>query len=95
MPVARSLTLDRSVMHVSIAGDIPLEHPEVKAFDIIRHLERLLTFIDGSFHVGGNGAVPLVGFAYGEDDASSRQKAISTHSWDATHGLPRDCGRRD
>ncbi len=70
MPVARSLTLDSSVMHVSIAGDIPLDHPAVTAFNVsVGHFEHLLAFIDGSFSRGSEGPVPLIGSAYGDDDA--------------------------
>jgi uncharacterized protein (TIGR02117 family) len=70
VPVVKSLTLDRAVMHVELAGDIPFDRPEVSIIDIdAAGFDRLLTFIRGSFTVGENGPIPLLGSAYGNHDA--------------------------
>jgi uncharacterized protein (TIGR02117 family) len=70
VPVLKSLTLDRSVMHVELAGDIPFDRPEVSIIDIdAAGFDRLLTFIRGSFTVGESGPIPLLGSAYGDHDA--------------------------
>jgi uncharacterized protein (TIGR02117 family) len=70
IPVLKSFTLDRAVMHVELAGDIPFDHPEVSTIDIdAAGFDRLLTFIRASFTAGENGPIPLLGSAYGNDDA--------------------------
>ncbi|WP_082597456.1 TIGR02117 family protein [Rhizobium sp. Root708] len=89
MPVAQSFTLDRSVMHVSLAGDIPLGDPAVTAFGVTAaHFDRLLGFIGNSFSKEGGTAVPLVGFAYGNNDAFFEAKGyfnafIGCNTWTA------------
>lgn len=70
MPVARSLTLDRSVMHVSLAGDIPLDHPAVTLINVSGEgFERLLHFVDSSFSRNADGPVLVAGAGYGDNDA--------------------------
>jgi uncharacterized protein (TIGR02117 family) len=69
MPVLKSFTLDSSVMHVALAGDIPLDHPAVKAIDVSEQgRERLLGFIERSF-AGEPGKPVALGVSYGTDDA--------------------------
>jgi uncharacterized protein (TIGR02117 family) len=69
-PVLKSFGLDRSVIHVELAGDIPLDAPPVTAIDIdAEGLERLKQFILGSFVQADNGPVPLLGGNYGPNDA--------------------------
>jgi uncharacterized protein (TIGR02117 family) len=69
-PVLKSLSLDRSVMHVSLAGDIPLDHPTVMAVDLdgegYRRLQRFI--LDGFTKQTGK-PIPLSGSSYGQDDA--------------------------
>jgi uncharacterized protein (TIGR02117 family) len=69
MPVLKSFTLDSSVMHVALAGDIPLDHPSVKPISVSgQGRERLMGFIQGSF-AGERGKPVALGISYGADDA--------------------------
>ncbi|WP_064684824.1 TIGR02117 family protein [Rhizobium bangladeshense] len=69
MPVLRALTIDRSVLHVDLAGHIAEPQPAVMAFDIgDEQLARLRNFISDSF-VRDAGEVKLISNAgYGEID---------------------------
>nr|WP_296102558.1 TIGR02117 family protein [uncultured Agrobacterium sp.] len=70
MPVLKSLTLDRSVMHVALAGDIALADPSVLPVDLSAPgYERLIDFIAASFSQADGEQVPLPGQSYGKDDA--------------------------
>ena len=69
MPVLKALTLDRSVMHVDLFGDIPEPHPAVTAFEIGEEaFDRLTAFIDGSFERIGGEPVLIAGASYGSVD---------------------------
>nr|WP_245304761.1 TIGR02117 family protein [Rhizobium multihospitium] len=70
-PVLKSFTLDRSVIHAELAGDIPLDAPAVTVIGIDADgLERLKRFILDSFEqAAGGGPVPLLGSNYGPNDA--------------------------
>ena len=70
MPVLRSFTLDRSVMHVDVTGDFPADMAGVKRLRISEEgYQRLLAGIRASF-VRNDGKVQLVpGAAYGLTDA--------------------------
>ncbi|WP_281410673.1 TIGR02117 family protein [Ensifer oleiphilus] len=69
MPVFRALTVDRSVMHVDIAGAIIEPQPSIASVDLERgEFENLMTFIAGSFARNGNAVVPVEGFSYGYAD---------------------------
>lgn len=70
-PVARALTLDRSVMHVSVAGAIDASQDGVLAIDLSpAGFERLLRHVMQGFAVAGRQASPAVveGGSYGEYD---------------------------
>lgn len=70
MPVLRGLTIDASVMHVELAGDIPLASPNVTALEIgDEGHAKLLAFIRSSFTEAAGGPEVLPGFAYGQYDA--------------------------
>lgn len=70
LPVLKSFTLDRSVMHVSLAGDIPLSDPSVTALHLSGEgYEKLIDFILGSFVDDQGKQMPLMGKSYGPDDA--------------------------
>lgn len=70
VPVLKSFTLDRSVIHAELAGDIPLDAPAVTAISLdAEGLERLKQFILGSFEQKNNQPSPLIGSNYGENDA--------------------------
>jgi uncharacterized protein (TIGR02117 family) len=70
LPLFKGVTLDRSVMHVSIAGDIPLSHSDVTALSLSdAGYENLVAFILGSFAMEKGKQMPLVGTSYGEYDA--------------------------
>ncbi|MCX8996687.1 TIGR02117 family protein [Rhizobiaceae bacterium BDR2-2] len=69
LPVLRALTLDRSVMHVDVAGHIPDTHPAVSSFDLDgAGYRRLLAFIAGSFAGAPDRVVPAADSGYSERD---------------------------
>lgn len=69
MPVFRALTVDRSVMHVDIAGPIVEPQPSVASIDLDRaDFEKLLTFVSESFARKGGAVLPIEGFSYGYAD---------------------------
>ena len=69
-PVLKSFTLDRSVIHAELAGEIPDNAPGVTALSIDGEgLERLKQFILGSLVLADSGPVSLPGSNYGENDA--------------------------
>lgn len=69
-PVARALTIDRSVMHVSLTGAIDPAHPAVMPIDLIEAaFMRLLASIEASFTADAQGRPILVaGAQYTEFD---------------------------
>ncbi|PWW04001.1 uncharacterized protein (TIGR02117 family) [Hoeflea marina] len=70
-PLARALTLDRSVMHMELAGDIDPVHPSVQPVLLSgAGFETLIAGIEASFARDGAGRpVPIAGASYGEFDA--------------------------
>lgn len=69
MPVLRALTIDRSVMHVDVAGGISETHPAVTVLNVDgERFEQLLGFVNDSF-IRENGAVlPIGDRGYGDYD---------------------------
>ncbi|QIA25974.1 MAG: TIGR02117 family protein [Mesorhizobium sp.] len=60
VPVMKALTLDASVMHIDVAGNIVEPHPDVAGFDISEErFAALLDFITASFQQGPNGPIPV------------------------------------
>ncbi|MBB4290889.1 uncharacterized protein (TIGR02117 family) [Rhizobium leguminosarum] len=69
LPVLRALTIDRSVLHVDLAGHISEPQPAVAAFDIgDDQLARLRNFISDSFVRGAGTVKPIPDAGYGEID---------------------------
>jgi uncharacterized protein (TIGR02117 family) len=69
MPVLKSFIVDQSVMHVALAGDIPLTDASVSVLNISGDgYQSLLGFIDGSFARPQDNPVALLGKSYGSDD---------------------------
>lgn len=70
-PLFSALTVDQSVMHVSIAGAIEESGFPVRPFDLSNdEFERLVAFIASSFRRGQDGRpVVVAGAAYGAHDA--------------------------
>lgn len=65
----KALTIDRSVMHVDVAGDIALPNLVAMPFDISEQgFERLLDFIDQSFERSGSEPKVIPDAGYGETD---------------------------
>jgi len=76
LPVLRALSLDRSVMHVALAGDIALPHPAVTAVDLdASAFAALLDHVEASF-VAGDGGFRLVAPGYGAHD-----RFYEAHGW--------------
>lgn len=70
LPLFKGVTIDKSVMHVSIAGDIPLSNADVTALSLSdARYENLVDFILGSFATEQGKQVPLIGTSYGKYDA--------------------------
>ncbi|CAN7681294.1 TIGR02117 family protein [Mesorhizobium sp. LjNodule214] len=69
VPVLKALTLDASVMHVDIAGNIAEPHPDVAGFDISEErFSALLDYIATSFQQGPNGPIAIENAAYSRFD---------------------------
>ncbi|WP_287093327.1 TIGR02117 family protein [Mesorhizobium sp.] len=69
VPVMKALTLDASVMHIDVAGNIVEPHPDVAGFDISEErFAALLDFITASFQQGPNGPIPVENAAYSRFD---------------------------
>ncbi|ANK86932.1 urease-associated protein [Rhizobium sp. N1314] len=69
LPVLRALTIDRSVLHVDLAGHIAEPQPDVTAFDIGGdELARLRQFIADSFVRNAGEIAPIPDAGYGEID---------------------------
>ena len=76
MPVLRAFTLDRSVMHVAVAGDIPLMHPAVTVLDLdAKAFAALLDHMEGSFVMDADG-FRLAAPGYGDHD-----RFYEAHGW--------------
>lgn len=68
-PLLRGLTVDRAVMHVDVAGDIPEPHPEVVGFDLDdARFAAVVKRIEASFSREAGRPVPLPEFRYGQYD---------------------------
>lgn len=69
LPVLRALTIDRSVMHMDLAGHITEPQPAVAAFEVNDEQMALLRdFISDSFIRDAGEAVPIPDAGYGEID---------------------------
>ncbi|MDR9773611.1 TIGR02117 family protein [Rhizobium hidalgonense] len=69
LPVLRALTIDRSVMHVDLAGHITEPQPSIAAFDIGGdQMRRLRNFISDSFVRYTGVVAPISDAGYGEID---------------------------
>ncbi|MFS8145097.1 TIGR02117 family protein [Rhizobium sp. BR 249] len=69
LPVLRALTIDRSVLHVDLAGHITEPQPGIAAFDIDDdQLARLRNFILDSFIRNEGEIAPIPNAGYGEID---------------------------
>lgn len=69
IPVLKALTLDRSVMHVDVAVDIPEPHPDIMGIDLSNdRFSALLDSIDATFARDAAGPLPIVGVAYTDHD---------------------------
>ncbi|GAA4110346.1 TIGR02117 family protein [Aminobacter aganoensis] len=68
-PVLAALTLDSSVMHVDLAGDVALPQPTVSRFDVSEAgFASMLDFIERSFVRSATGVQRIPGVAYGAYD---------------------------
>lgn len=70
LPVLRALTVDRSVMHVSVAGPIDLSHPTVRLLaTTVEGRSRMIATIRASFAREDNIPIVISGASYGPDDS--------------------------
>ena len=68
-PVFKALTLDRSVMHVDVFGEIPEPHPAITGFEISEAaFSRLIAFVEGSFERADGEPVAIAKEGYGATD---------------------------
>jgi uncharacterized protein (TIGR02117 family) len=66
----RPLPVDRSALHVSVAGPIDTGHPAVRSLSVTKEVRlRMLAAIRASFVRKGGRAVAIPDAAYGPDDA--------------------------
>lgn len=88
-PLLKGLTLDVSVMHVQLTGEISQPQPNVSAIDLDEAgFQALLGFIEASFQKGANGPIPIDGAAYNDYDgffeANGRFTAVmGCNTWTA------------
>lgn len=69
MPVFRALTIDRSVMHVDVAGPIDETHPAIRIFDLRpANFNNLSDFIQASFLREEGKVVMIADAGYGQYD---------------------------
>lgn len=69
LPVLKALTVDRSVLHVSVAGPIDQNHPSVRPLMISQEgRSRMIAAIRASFVRNSGTPVPIPGAGYGLDD---------------------------
>lgn len=89
LPALRALTIDRSVLHVDVAGGIPEAAPSISRFDIDdQGFQDLLTFIEKSFAAEGQTPAAIPGAHYGRHDAFFEAKgyfnaAVGCNTWTA------------
>ncbi len=77
LPVFKALTVDRSVLHASVAGPIDLGHPSVRKLAITDEgRRRMITEIHGSFLREDGMPVAVPGAAYGLDDAFFEARGV-------------------
>ncbi|MBL0372469.1 TIGR02117 family protein [Rhizobium sp. KVB221] len=70
LPVLRALTIDKSVMHVDVAGMLPVDAPAITRHEVDEAgFERMLVFIQSSFALDKETPVPIPGAGYGRYDA--------------------------
>lgn len=70
LPTFKGLTLDRSVMHVEIAGDIDRHDPSVTVVNVTgAGMAALADAVRNSFSDGIDGPMLLAGLSYGQYDA--------------------------
>lgn len=68
-PLFKGLTLDVSVMHVQMTGEISQFEPDVTAIDLDEaSFQALLGYIQSSFRHGPAGVIPIDGAAYNDFD---------------------------
>ncbi|PDS75491.1 TIGR02117 family protein [Rhizobium sp. L43] len=89
LPVLRALTIDRSVLHVDLAGHITEPQPAVAAFDVSDdQLARLINFISDSFVRDAGEIAPIPNAGYGEIDRFFEAKGyfnalVGCNTWTA------------
>lgn len=77
LPVLKALTLDGSVMHVSVSGPLDLGHPSVRAISVTtEERAEMIAAIRASFVRDGGAPVAIPGAAYGLDDAFFEAEGI-------------------
>lgn len=98
LPVFRALTIDRSVMHVDIAGGIDEGHPAVTVFDLDpQQFQRLSEYIQASFVREGGKVAAIPDAGYGAYDQffeahGSFNALVGCNTW--TAGALRAAGLR-
>lgn len=90
LPVLKALTIDRSVLHASVAGAIDRSHPAVRPLDVTGEgRSRMIAAIRASFVRENGEPVPIPGAAYGFDDAffeaeGSFNAFVGCNTWTAS-----------
>jgi uncharacterized protein (TIGR02117 family) len=98
IPVMKALTIDRSVMHVDVAGTIPEPFPGVEGFEIGEEgFQRLVAFARATFQTSDAGPIAIAGRAYGRTDRFFEARGhfnalVGCNTWTA-HAL-REAGLR-
>jgi uncharacterized protein (TIGR02117 family) len=96
LPVLRALTLDRSVLHVEVAGPIDRDHPAVRMLTVSAEgRRRMVAAIRNSFQHEHGLPVVVEGAAYGSDDVFFEARGgfnafVGCNTW--TAGMLREAG---
>lgn len=89
MPLIKGLTLDRSVIHADVAGEIIEPSDRVRSFEIgPEEYQRLLAYIEASFKAGDGSIAAMPDTAYGPTDAFFEANgwfsaAVGCNTWTA------------
>ncbi|HXV29312.1 MAG TPA: TIGR02117 family protein [Sinorhizobium sp.] len=98
VPVLKAFSLDRSVLHVDVAGHIVEPQASVVGFDVDGEaFRRLVDFVSESFQREGGTVLPVEGFSYGPNDRFFEAKGyfnilFGCNTW--TAGALREAGLR-
>lgn len=68
-PVLKALTVDNSVLHIDVTGEMPEPHPSIAGFEVGEQgFQRMLSFVEMTFRGDRMPPAPIDGVSYGRTD---------------------------